>query len=125
MKAVVMDKNLPMNLNDIIRFQVNLYCFLNDVRISPAQLDTLAFLGEWGEMNFSDFCEEICKHEIFTSPQTVRNFILKSIREGLVVRKGKGNKVIELSDKFELLSNGTILINMKVYHVDESKKTDS
>lgn len=125
MKVKVLDKQLPMTLHDIIRFQVNLYCFLNDIRISPAQLDTLSFLGEWGEINLSDFCEEICNEEVFTNPQTVRNFMLKSIREGLVVRKGKGNKVIKLSDNIELLNNGDILINLKAYHVNQGKKADS
>lgn len=126
MKALVMDKTLPMGLYDIIRFQVNLYCFLNNVRISPAQLDTLAYLGMWGEMNFSDFCEQIVEKEIFGNPQTVRNFVLKCAREdGLVERKGMGKKLIELSNKFELLNAGTILINMKVYHVDKSQEVNT
>lgn len=125
MKALVKEKKIPLNLYDIIRFQINLYCFLNDIRVSPAQLDTLAYLGMWGEINFSDFCEQIVEEEIFGNPQTVRNFILKMVREGLVVRMGKGKKLIDLSDKFELLNDGTILIDMKVYHVDKSKETDS
>jgi hypothetical protein len=125
MKALVLEKKIEMDLYKIVRFQINLYCFLNDIRISPAQLDTLAFLGLWGEINFSDFCEQIVEEELFSNPQTTRNFILKCVREGMVVRKGKGKKLIDLSDKFELLNEGTIVIDMKVYHVDKSKESNS
>lgn len=122
MKVLRVQKNIPLNLHDIIRFQVTTYCFLNKIRISPAQLDTLAYLGEWGDMNISDFCNEIVTQDIFGNPQTVRNFILKCVRDGYVVRKGKGNKEIALVDDFELLAEGNILIEMKVYHVENQKE---
>jgi hypothetical protein len=123
MKAKVVEKQIPMTLYDIIRFQINNYCFLNNVRISPAQLDTLAFLGMWGDMNISDFCDQIVTEEIFGNPQTVRNFVIKCVKDKLVVRKGTGKKIICLDDAFNLLNEGTILINMKVYHADQSQKS--
>ena len=47
--------------------------------------------------------------------------------KGYVVRKGKGKKLIELSDSVDLSSEGNILLNLKVYYVEsqESKNTDS
>jgi hypothetical protein len=120
MKALVIDKQVSMSLFDIIRFQINFYCFSNNIRISPAQLDTLAHLGLWDEINISDFCEQIVTEEIFGNPQTVRNFIIKSIKDDLIIRKGLGNKIIKLSDSIELLNKGTVLINLKLYHVEES-----
>jgi len=125
MKAKVVEKKLALNLYDIIRFQINTHCFLNAVRISPAQLDAIAFLGMWGEMNISDFCEQIVVEELFGNPQTVRNFVIKCVKDGLVNRKGMGNKIITLSEKFKLLNEGTILINMKVYHVDQSQDSNT
>jgi hypothetical protein len=125
MKAKVVEKKLALNLYDIIRFQINTHCFLNAVRISPAQLDAIAFLGMWGEMNISDFCEQIVVEELFGNPQTVRNFVIKCVKDGLVNRKGMGNKIITLSEKFKLLNEGTILINMKVYHVDQSQESNT
>jgi len=122
MKVKVVNNNLPMALYDIIRFQINNYCFLNDVRISPAQLDTLAYLGKWGEMNISDFCDQIVEQNVFGNPQTVRNFIIKCVKDNLIIRKGTGNKIICLSEEFNLLSEGSILINMKVYHADQSQE---
>lgn len=127
MKIDVIDKKVSLSQFDIIRFQLTLYCFLNNIKISPAQLNTLAYLGMWGEMNISDFCDQIVEEEIFGNPQTVRNFILQSVRSGYVVRKGKGKKLIELSESVDLSSEGNILLNLKVYYVEsqESENTDS
>ena len=54
MKIDVIDKKVSLSQFDIIRFQLTMYCFLNNIKISPAQLNTLAYLGMWGEMNISD-----------------------------------------------------------------------
>lgn len=125
MKALVVDKKVPLSLFDIIRYQIHFYCFINNIRIAPAQLDALAYLGMWGEMNISDFCQQITDIELFTHPQTVRNFVIKCVKDGYIIRKGLGNKNIELSESFELQNAGTILINLKVYHVDQSENPNS
>jgi len=125
MKALVVDKKVPLSLFDIIRYQIHFYCFINNIRIAPAQLDALAYLGMWGEMNISDFCQQITDIELFTHPQTVRNFVIKCVKDGYIIRKGLGNKNIELSESFELQNAGTILINLKVYHVDQSESPNS
>ena len=127
MKIDVIDKKVSLSQFDIIRFQLTMYCFLNNIKISPAQLNTLAYLVMWGEMNISDFCDQIVEEEIFGNPQTVRNFILQSVRSGYVVRKGKGKKLIELSDSVDLGGRRIIKKNLKVYYVEsqESENTNS
>lgn len=121
MKVEIVDKNIPLSLLEIVRFQITLHCFINSIKISPAQLNTLAYLGLWGEINISDFCDQIVDEGIFGNPQTVRNFILKSIAEGHVVRKGTGNKLIELSEDIELTSEGNIILKLNVYHVQTNQ----
>lgn len=125
MKALVVDKKVELSLLDIVRYQIHFYCFINNIRIAPAQLDALAYLGMWGEINISDFCQEITDIELFTNTQTVRNFIIKCVKSGYILRKGTGNKNIELSEIFDLHRTGTMLINLKVYHVDKSQNTNS
>lgn len=121
MKVKRSERRLPLNLHDIIRFQITTYCFINKIQISPAQMDALAYLGEWGEMNISDFCDQVVSEEVFGNPQTVRNFILKCVKDGYVIRYGRGKKLISLIEDFELIAEGNILIDMKVYHVEEQK----
>ena len=115
-KAKVVNKQIPMDLFDIIKYQINLFCFLNKKRLSPAQQDCLSLLGMYGDMFLSDFCEEVVKEEIFGNVQTTRNFITKCISDGLVTRKGLGNKTICLNTELDIITEGTILLNLKLYH---------
>ena len=71
-----------MPLIDIIKYQINMHCFLNEIRVSPAQLDCLGLLGLYGEINMSDFCAEVVSEEIFGNVQTTRNFITKCVKSG-------------------------------------------
>lgn len=120
-KVTTFDKLISMTLHDIVRFQISNYCFMEDVKISPNELTTLAYLSIWGEINFSDFCLQVRDEGIYGNPQTVRNFILKCIKSGLVLRKGKGLKTIVLQENIEVLSEGNIVINMKVYHAEKQE----
>lgn len=117
-KALVVNKQIQLSLFDVIRFQINLHCFINKIRLSPAQMDCLALLGMFGDMNMSDFCEEVVSKEIFGNVQTTRNFITKSVKDGLVKRSGLGNKIVSLNKELTILNEGTILLNLKVYHVE-------
>ena len=119
--ALVVNKQMQLPLFDIIRYQINMHCFINKVRISPAQQDCLAFLGLYGEMNMSDFCEQVVINNVFGNIQTTRNFVTKSIKDGLVKRSGLGNKLISLNDELKIITNGTILLNLKLFHIETNK----
>ena len=47
--------------------------------------------------------------------------MLKCIKTDLVERKGKGLKTIAISKSIEILSEGNIVINMKVYHAEKQE----
>lgn len=119
MKALVVDKILRLSLHDIIRFQINLYCFDKKIRISPSQLDTLSFLGLYGDINITDFCDQIVNEEVFSNVQTVRNFIGKCVKDGYIIRSGTGNKLVSLNKEMKILCTGNILLNLKVVHVED------
>jgi len=117
-KALVVNKQVPLSLKEVIKFQINMYCFINKIRLSPAQLDCLSLLGLYGDINMSDFCAEVVSEEIFGNVQTTRNFITKCVKDDLVTRSGLGNKIVSINKKLELLTEGTILLNLKVYYVE-------
>ena len=104
-----------MDLHTLIRYQLVMYCFVNEIHLSPNQLTTLTYLAEWGEMNISDFCNEIYDRSIYGSPQTVRNFILECVKDKLIVRSGKGSKLISITSKVDLLTEGGIVLKHTVY----------
>lgn len=121
--AKVIRNNIPLSLLDTVRFQINLYCFLNNYRLSPAQNDCLAALGLYHPINISDFCDQTVNEQIFGSTQTTRNFIMKCIKDGLVYRHGTGNKLISLSDKLNVLTEGTIVLDLKIYHHETNNQS--
>lgn len=116
-KGTKIDKKLGLALLDIIRFQIMFHCFVEKIRLSPAQIECLALLGEFGEMNISDFCNEASDSEIFGNAQTVRNFVIKCVKDGLITRTGLGNKLISLNKDLAIVTSGNILLDLKVYHV--------
>ena len=120
-KAVIINKNIQLSLFDIIKFQINTHCFMNRIKLSPAQMDCLTLLGLYGEINMSDFCIEVVKEEVFGNVQTTRNFVTKCIQKGLVKRGGVGNKLISLADPLEVLTEGNIVLNLKIYHIETNK----
>jgi ATP sulfurylase len=122
MEAEAIKYKARMNQFDIIRFQINYHCFTKRLRMSPAQIDALAYLALWGDMNISDYCNEIVAQDLFSNAQTVRNFVTKQVRETeLIVRKGIGNKIISLTEKIDVLTTsdlGNILIDIKALYVE-------
>ena len=120
-KALVVNRQIPLSLYDIIRFQINEYCFVNKIRLSPAQQDCLALLGLYGEINMSDFCEQVVTEYVFGNMQTTRNFITKCVKEKLVKRSGLGNKLVSLTEELNILTTGNILLNLKVFHFETNK----
>lgn len=122
-KAIVVESKIPMSLKDVVRYQVNLYCFINKKRLSPAQQDCLSLLGLYGDMNISDFCEQIVDEEIFGNVQTTRNFVVRCVKDGLIVKKGLGNKIICLNNELNIITSGTIVLKHTIFHhVQESSK---
>jgi hypothetical protein len=120
-KASVINMQESLSLLDIIKFQINFYCFNNKLRLSPAQLDCLSLLGLYGEINMSDFCVEVVNEEIFGNVQTTRNFITKCCKTNLVNRKGLGNKFLQINPEIKLLTSGNILLNLKLYYIEANK----
>lgn len=122
-KFKAIEQRVSMSKKEIISFQILFYGFANDIYLNKNRLEVLTLLGLWGKMNISDFCQEISDRRIFSSSQAVRNYILECIKDDLVIRSGAGNKIIEISDKLELLVDDRIYINMKLY-TDESEASE-
>ena len=94
-----------MNLWDIVKFQVNLHCHLNNITISDSDLECLTLLAINGESELTSFCNAACEtderirehnlmweREIFKTPQSVRNSINKIENIGLITKRGKSKK---------------------------------
>lgn len=124
-----------MDLWDIVKFQIHLYCHLNKISISDSDLESLTLLALNDEAELTAFCNAACiedqrdrdhslKHEreIFKTPQSVRNSINKLQNMNLIVKRGKSKKKVSVNPSLQIKSDGNIFVEVKLLRKDESKK---
>ena len=109
-------KALVSNWN-CVKFQILTHCFLNDIQLSPAEIECLTLLGIEQEAEISPFCIKAFEKNIFKSPQSVRNALAKLEKMNLVAKDGINRKKISLNN-IPVLSTGNILLNYKILSVE-------
>lgn len=136
-KVNLVNKQVRMGLDDIIRFQLMSHCYINNIVVSELDLDCLTELGKMGEVELSDFCDYMADIRLEkklktwkpepglplpkrpeASPQTIRNVVSKTEKEKLLIRSGKKRKTITINPEIKIQTKGNILLNFKVVHID-------
>ena len=102
-----------MSLSNIVKFQILLYCYLNNITVSESDLDCLSLLAIEGKSNLTEFCYLVASNEIFSSAQSVRNSINKSENKNLIIKKGKSKKTIYINPSLEVKTQGNIFVDIK------------
>tara|TARA_R110002020_G_scaffold163372_1_gene349403 strand:+ start:732 stop:1145 length:414 start_codon:yes stop_codon:yes gene_type:complete len=121
------EKKGELKLWNIVRFQILMYCYFNDVIIPESDLECLTLLALNGESELTSFCNAACNEEqkdrdsdlkfekeIFKSPQCVRNSINRIESKNLIVKTGKGRKKIYVNPEMKLQTSGNIFVNVKL-----------
>jgi len=130
-KFNVVDKKVNMTLEDIIKFQIITYCYINKFTLSDADLNCLTLLGLNKKAELSEFCNACCDPEnrdkiltlpyhkvIFKTPQTVRNCLAKMSNYNIVSKEGLGhNKIITLNPDLQIQVDDNVLLNFKMFHI--------
>ena len=104
------DKKVKMSKDQVIKYQILTYCFLNDIQISLSDLNCLLELSKIKSSELTEFCQLISNKGIFKSPQSCRNAIQKAKQKGLVVKEGKKISII---DDINLQYKGNIFLDFK------------
>ena len=55
------DKRVKTSKDEVIKYQILTYCFLNDIQISLSDLNCLTELAKKGRKELTSFCEYISK----------------------------------------------------------------
>ena len=129
-KVNVVNKQVRMELSDIIRYQVITHCYINHIVLSELDYDCLTTLGLMGESELTDFCTYMAERRLeekmkswnpsargtkpSASPQTIRNVLIKVEKDGLIEKTGKGRKKISINPILKIQTNGNILLNHKI-----------
>tara|TARA_R110002126_G_scaffold147158_1_gene293200 strand:- start:22939 stop:23313 length:375 start_codon:yes stop_codon:yes gene_type:complete len=122
-KVSLVDKKVGMTARSIIKYQLLSHCFVHSISHSEAELDCLTMLGAYGECGLSEFCNSAVDENIFKVPQTVRNFLTKAEKNGLIDKRGKSRKKIRLKDSMKIQTKGNIVLNYKIYHLVDTKES--
>jgi hypothetical protein len=133
-KVNVVNKQVRMDLPEIIKFQLITHCYVNNIMMSDLEVDCLTFLGlNSGEDGYelNSFCMDMAekrKHEklklnttvksLVASPQTIRNSLSKLQKNNFIVKSGKGKKVIEINPELKLQLRGNILLNYRFIYAE-------
>jgi len=110
------DKRVKVSKDDVIKYQIITYCFLNNIQISKSDLECLTVLAKLKSVELNKFCTIISEKQIFKSPQSCRNAIQKSKKKGLII---KNTKQIILSPDIQLQVEGNIFLDYKILGVEE------
>tara|TARA_R100000541_G_scaffold59241_2_gene72463 strand:- start:5788 stop:6144 length:357 start_codon:yes stop_codon:yes gene_type:complete len=110
------DKRVKISKDDIIKYQIITYCFLNNIQISKADLQCLTELGKLKAVELNKFCSVVSEKKIFKSPQSCRNAIQKSKKKGLIE---KDSRLILLSSDIQLQVDGTVYLDYKLLSVEK------
>lgn len=108
-------KRVRMSKWAIVKFQILTHCYINRVTMSDSDLDCLTLLSFNQPIELSNFCLDASSEEdwIFKSPQTVRNSVNKSEKNGLIVKDSTNKKIIMLNPNLKIQTEGIILLDFK------------
>ena len=55
-KVNIVNKQVKMGLEDIIKFQLISHCYINRIALSELDLECLTMLGKLGQIELTEFC---------------------------------------------------------------------
>lgn len=116
-KANLVQKKVVMSHREIIKYQIVTDCFIYNKHFSSNELDCLTLLGACGEYDLVEFCNMVVQEKIFKTPQSVRNFLTKATKKGIVIKEGTNKKTIKLEPELNIQTKGNVILNYNMIHV--------
>jgi hypothetical protein len=113
---------VPMTKPDIIKFQVMVHCHIYKIRVSSADLDCLALLGQYGKAELTSFCELMVTQKIFKTLQSSRNAITRLQDKSMILKdkEPRGKKMISIHPDLQIQNRGNILVEVKCFSPDKN-----
>jgi hypothetical protein len=116
-------KKVKMPKWDIVKFQILTHCYINRITMSDSDLNCLTLLCFNQPIELSNFCLDASSEEdwIFKTPQTVRNSINKSEKNGLISKDVNNKKLIVINSALKIQTEGVIYLDYKLLSNDTEK----
>lgn len=107
-----------MTKEQIVKFQVLIYCHLADIRITRGELDYLTLLGLEGKSDLRDFCNKMVERKWFTTSASARNTVSSLLERKLIGKDGKNRKSVYIAPEMSIQSTDNILLDIKCFYRD-------
>jgi len=116
-------KKVKMPKWDIVKFQILTHCYINRITMSDSDLNCLTLLCFNQPIELSNFCLDASSEEdwIFKTPQTVRNSINKSEKNGLISKDVNNKKLIVINSALKIQTEGIVYLDYKLLSNDTEK----
>ena len=116
-------KRVKMPKWDIVKFQILTHCYINRITMSDSDLNCLTLLCFNQPIELSNFCLDASSEEdwIFKTPQTVRNSINKSEKNGLISKDVNNKKLIVINSALKIQTEGIVYLDYKLLSNDTEK----
>ena len=112
------NKKVKTSKDEVIKYQILTYCFLNNIQISSSDLNCLAELAKVGSKELTSFCKDISKKKIFKSSQSCRNALAKAEKKNLIIKNGSNKKTIYINADLNIQTEGIILLDYKILGIE-------
>ena len=112
------NKKVKMSRDEVIKYQILTYCFLNNIQLSKSDLECLCELAKSGTKELTSFCKEISEKEIFKSAQSCRNALTKAEKKKLIIKNGSNKKTISINIDMNIQTEGLILLDYKILGIE-------
>ena len=120
-KVKIVNKQVRMELSDIIKYQIITHCYINRIPITESDLKCITLLAVEDHKDLSQFCKKAADQQIFKSTQTVRNCIVKLEKSNLIIKHGKNKKKIILNPDLKIQTDGNIMLDYKIIHLEPTQ----
>jgi len=118
-------KRVTLSKWNIVKFQILTHCYINNISMSESDLNCLTLLSFSEPVELTHFCYDCSEEEswIFKSPQTVRNCLNKSEKNGLIIKENNNKKIIKINPLLKIQSQGIIVLDYKFLGKDDPKES--
>ena len=102
-----------MHREQIIRFQILVHCHLSGIRLSPAELDCLAYIALHDRTELKPLCETLAQKRVFKSHQSARNSLDLLEDKKLLMKEGTWRKKVYLNPEMKIQTEGNIRLDIQ------------
>jgi hypothetical protein len=122
MKIAIVKKRARIEKSLLLTLHISTECLLRGIHVTKAELECLVLLSFESESSLATFCNNVVDKGIFSNPQTVRNFLAKSEKQGIVEKiqvPMSNKKNVSINKEFTFTQEENILLDYKFSYVSK------